>query len=50
MELAAILHKLSDSLRDAGREMDRGNEDAAAETLEIAAREIRAELERKTSS
>lgn len=44
MELAAVLHKLSDALRDAGRELDRGNEQAAAETIEIAARSLRAEL------
>lgn len=47
MELAAILHKLSDAIRDAGRDLDRGDEEAAAETLEAAVRGVREELEAK---
>lgn len=46
-ELGGLLHKLSDALRDAAREVDRGDEEGAAETIETATREIREELEAK---
>lgn len=49
MELAGLLHKLSDALRDAAREVDRGDDDGAATVIENAARDIRKELEEKAA-
>lgn len=44
-QLGAMLHRIRDALLVAASELDRGDEEAAAETIETAAREIRDELE-----
>ena len=45
MTLGGLLHKLRDSLLIAASELERGDEEAAAVTIENAARDIRAHLE-----
>lgn len=44
-QLGNLLHKLRDALLLAAQDLERGDEAAAAETIEEAAREIRQELE-----
>ena len=45
--LGRLLHTLRDSLLVAASELERGDEEKAAETIETAARDIRKELEAK---
>lgn len=45
MQVAALLHKIRDALLVASEQLARGDEEAAAETIEKASTKIREEIE-----